>query len=134
MLGIRALEPAPTQSTSSRSHEVWRWQHAVVLLGCVSVILAAILASVFWFFLRPVAPSEIITPQVAQQAAKNLTPAKALEMWEYFKQGLDQRTSPRYEATVRIFNLAEGFCAVLGLAGAAMIVLGVTASRHSSLT
>jgi hypothetical protein len=135
MLEMKALEPAPTVAALPASREAWRWQHAIVLLGCVSVILAAVLACVFVFFLRPIPPSETFTPEMAQEAAQNLTPTKTLELWEYYQQGLDRRTSPRYEAQLRIYHLAEGFCAVLAVAGAALIVAGATAHRpHNSLT
>ena len=71
----------------------------------------------------------MMTAEMAQKVAESLTPAKTLEFWEYFKQGLDRRTSPSYERWVGIYHLGEGFCLVLALGGAAMVAAGIAARR-----
>jgi hypothetical protein len=99
----------------------------MMLLGCGFIVVAVVLAVVFWAFVRPIPPSEMMTAEMAQKVAESLTPAKTLEFWEYFKQGLDRRTSPSYERWVGIYHLGEGFCLVLALGGAAMVAAGVAA-------
>ena len=46
----------------------------------------------------------MMPPEMTQAAVKSLTAGKALELWEYYKQGLDQRTSLRFEAQQRILR------------------------------
>jgi hypothetical protein len=101
----------------------------MVLLGCGFVVSAGVLAVVFWACVRPIPPSESMTPEMAQKVAGNLTPAKTLDLWEYFKQGLERRTSPVYERWLGIYHLSEGFCVVLGLGGAALITAGIAGRR-----
>ena len=129
MREIMALEPAPAEPLGPRSQKAWGWPQAMMLLGCGFIVVAVVLAGVFWAFVRPIPPSEMMTAEMAQKVAESLTPAKTLEFWEYFKQGLDRRTSPSYERWVGIYHLGEGFCLVLALGGAALVAAGVAARR-----
>ena len=96
MREIMALEPAPAEPLGPRSQKAWGWPQAMMLLGCGFIVVAVVLAGVFWAFVPPIPPSEMMTAEIAQKVAESLTPAKTLEFWEYFKQGLDRRTSPSY--------------------------------------
>jgi hypothetical protein len=99
-------------------------------LGGGFVVSAVVLVVVFSVFVRPIPLSEMTTAEMTQRAAGNLTPAQTLELWEAFKQGLDQRRSPIYERQLGIYHLAQGFCVVLGLGGAAMVAAGVAGRRR----
>ena len=51
MLEMSALEPVPAEPVPPHSPDAWRWQQSLVLLGCVSLIFAAVLACLFFSLL-----------------------------------------------------------------------------------
>jgi hypothetical protein len=133
MIELTALEVAPAESSPVPHEATWHWRQRLLLLGCVSLVAAAIAAACLYVG-RPIAPSEIITPERIQQTVAQWTPRETWEAWESMRQGLDRRTDPRYEAAVLRFHAWEALTLGLALASVAMIVAGATMGKRDMET
>ena len=123
MLEIKALEPAPVESTVPRPAEAWGWRQLLRLVGVMLLLLAII----FWVLLeRPVSKFQVMSPEEVQRNAHKLTPSKTWDHWQWAKRGLDRRTDQQYAIKLVRFRIWLAATGVLALAGVGLIAVGMT--------
>jgi hypothetical protein len=122
------LEPAPVE-TAGKPERVWGWQQGLLVLGIALAVVALSLGYIFRSH-RPIAPIDAIDPQAVRETAERLSPLQTWHYWELMKQGLDRRVDQRYAEKMSLYHIQQGFAAVLGLAGIALIGTSVAIGKN----
>jgi hypothetical protein len=130
MLEIVALEPA-TQDSSEPSTAEWSTHNRLVLLGSVIAGLA-IVAVIVLNIQRPVSRFSGIDPYQIWRSAQSLYPAKAWDVWQEMKKGLDRRTDDQYAAAIVRFHIWEAMVGGVALFGVALIAAGTILGKRRS--
>lgn len=134
MLEITALEKAPeeTAPTAATGHTSWGWHQRMVLLGGL-LLLAAVVTGV-WVVRtqRPVAPADILDPELLRQDVERLPPAVTWKNWCAAKKGLDRRTDQRYEDALTLYHVWATTTIVAGVGG--LVLIGLGAAKWRALT
>ncbi len=123
MLEIRALEPAPVESTSPRPAEAWGWRQLLKMLGVILLLVAII----SWVLLeRPVSRFKVMPPEILQRSAQELTPSQTWDQWQWAKRGLDRRIDQQYVDAMLRFRIWQSvFVFLPALAGVGLIAVGM---------
>lgn len=127
MLEIKALEPAPVESTAPRPAEAWGRRQLLRLLGVMLLLVAIIL----WVLLEcPVSRFQILSPEEVQRNAHKLTPSKTWDHWQWAKRGLDRRIDTAYTRKMKSYRIWLAATTVLALSGVGLIAVGMTPHRR----
>jgi hypothetical protein len=128
LLGMKALDLAPTISGPEPVAKSWGIVGRLRLLGTVLVIVALV-GGLLLHQYRPISRFDTIDPEWLQKAAQMLPPTRAWTEWERMKQGLDRRVDKQYQDELATFHFVLAFVAVIGLAGVGLLAVGTRGKK-----
>ena len=135
MRELANLEVAPPELASSLppAAKAWGTSQRFVLLG-TAVALAAIVAAMVMFIVRPVSPFSVIDPELIRRTAHRMPAPEAWNAWETMKQqGLDRRTDQKYENDEVKFYVWEGVAGTATLIGLGLIAVGLLTAKGQAM-